>query len=111
VRSWIKENNGGCAITDLQFWTNKLSSLNTGYKKLITKYAEAAPSLQQLYKVLCDVEEVAKSTSPLLGESEEWAAIVSSAEDCREIFSRTLRSKLLFTALYGSYTVMLNGIK
>jgi hypothetical protein len=51
--------------------------------ELITKDLKAAPSLQQLYKELCDIEEVAKYTPPSAGESEEWAAIVSSAEDNR----------------------------
>jgi hypothetical protein len=81
--------------------------LKNNYKELITKYPEAAPSLQQLYKVLCDIEEVAKYTPPSAGESEEWAAIVSSAKD-RENFSTTLCGKLLFTALYSTYTVILN---
>jgi hypothetical protein len=39
-----------------QFWTDKRSSLKNDDKELITKYPEAAPSLQQLYKVLCDRE-------------------------------------------------------
>jgi hypothetical protein len=63
--------------------------------------------------VLCDIEEVAKYTPPSVGENEEWAAIVSSTEDDRENFSKTLACKLLFTALYGTYTstVMLNQLK
>jgi hypothetical protein len=91
-----------------QFWTDKWPFLKNDYKELITKYPEAAPSLHQLYKVFCDIEEV---TLPLVGESEEWAVIVSSAEDNRENFSKTLCSKLLFTALYCTYTVMLNVLK
>jgi hypothetical protein len=81
------------------------------YKELITKYPEAAPILHQLYKVLCDIKEVIKYTPPSVGESEEWAAIVSSSEANRESFSKTLRGKLPFTALRGTFTVMPKELK
>jgi hypothetical protein len=47
----------------------------------------------------------------LVGESEEWAAIVSSAEDNCERYCKGLSSKTLFNALYGTYTVTLNELK
>jgi hypothetical protein len=37
--------------------------------------------------------------------------IVSSAKDNRENFFKALRVKLLFTALYGTYTMMLNELR
>jgi hypothetical protein len=77
----------------------------------VKKYPEAAPSLQQLFKVLCDIEDVASYTPPSVGESKEWAAIVSSAEDNRENYCKALRGKILFTALYGTITVTLNVLK
>jgi hypothetical protein len=50
-------------------------------------------------------------TPASVGESEEWAAIVSSAEDSRESYCRALRGKALFSAQYGTYTVTLNELK
>jgi hypothetical protein len=64
-----------------------------------------------LYKVLCNIEEVTKYTPPSAGESEEWAAILSTAEDNRENYCKALHGKILSTALYGTYTVMLNILK
>jgi hypothetical protein len=46
-----------------QFWTEKRLSLKTQYKDLANKYADAAPTIQQLFKVLCDTENLAYSTS------------------------------------------------
>jgi hypothetical protein len=37
--------------------------------------------MQQLFKVLCDIGDLAGYTPASVGESEEWAAIVRSAED------------------------------
>jgi hypothetical protein len=67
-----------------QFWTGKRLSLNTQYKDLATTYPDATASIQQLFKVLCDIENLANSTPISVGESKEWAAIISSAEDNRE---------------------------
>jgi hypothetical protein len=67
--------------------------------------------LQQLYKVLSDIEALAKCTPATVRESEEWAAIVMSAEDNRETFSLALQGKPLYSALYGTYTVTLNDFK
>jgi hypothetical protein len=50
-------------------------------------------------------------TPPSTGKSEEWAAIVSSAEENKENYCNALRGKILFSALYDTYTVMLNEIK
>jgi hypothetical protein len=47
----------------------------------------------------------------LVGQSEELAAITSSAEENRENYCKVLRGKTLFSALYGTYTVMLNELK
>jgi hypothetical protein len=58
--------------------------LKNHYKECITKYPEAAPSLQKLYKVLWDIGEVAKYTHPSVGKNEDWVAIVSSAVGNRE---------------------------
>jgi hypothetical protein len=67
-----------------QFWTDKRLSLNTQYKDLANTYPDATPSIQQLLKVLCDIEDLANSTPMSVGESKEWATTISSAEGNRE---------------------------
>jgi hypothetical protein len=67
--------------------------------------------MQHLHKVLCDIEALAGCTQASVGESEEWAAVVRSAEDNRESFCKALPGKPLFSALYGIYTVTLNELK
>jgi hypothetical protein len=62
-------------------------------------------------KVLCDIENLANSTPISVGESKEWAAIISSAEDNRKDYCKVLQGKTLFSALYGTYTVMLHDLK
>jgi hypothetical protein len=66
-----------------QFWTDKRLLLNTQFKDIANKYPDATPSVQQLVKVLRDIENLANSTPISVGESKEWAAIISSAEDNR----------------------------
>jgi hypothetical protein len=61
--------------------------------------------------VLCSIEVLASCTPASVGDSEEWAAVVSSAEDNRESYCKVLRGKTLFSALYGTYTVTLNELK
>jgi hypothetical protein len=40
--------------------------------------------MHQLFKVLCEIEDLASFTPSSVGEGGEWAAIVSSAEDNHE---------------------------
>jgi hypothetical protein len=75
------------------------------YKDIANMYPDATPSIQQLLKVLCDIEKLAYSTPTSVGESKEWAAIISSAENNREDYCKVLKGKTLFSALYGTYTV------
>jgi hypothetical protein len=93
------------------FWTDKRSSLKTELIEIIGTHPDAAAPMQQLYQVSCQIEDLASYTPASVGESEEWAAIVSSAEDNSESYCNALRGKLLFSALYGTYTVTLNELK
>jgi hypothetical protein len=47
----------------------------------------------------------------LVRVSNEWAAIVSSAEDNRESYCNAPCGKPLYSALYGTYTVTLHKLK
>jgi hypothetical protein len=77
----------------------------------VSKNPDAAASIKQLFKVLCDLEDLASYTPLSVGQSEEWASLTSSAEENRENFCKALRGKSLFSALYGTYTVMMNELK
>jgi hypothetical protein len=67
--------------------------------------------MQHLHKLLRDIEALAGCTPAAVGESEEWAAVVRSAEDNRENYSLALQGKTLYSALCGTYTVTLNDFK
>jgi hypothetical protein len=94
-----------------QFWADKRSSLQKENKDILRQYPDAASSVKQLFKVLCELEDLSSFTPLSVGQSEEWAAITSSAEENRENFCKVLRGKTLFSALYGIYTVTLNELK
>jgi hypothetical protein len=61
--------------------------------------------------VLCNLEDVAGYTPAVIRESAEWAAIVRAAEENQTNFCKALSGKILFSALYGKYTVSLNDLK
>jgi hypothetical protein len=93
-----------------QFWTDKRTSLTNGSKGITKKYRDAASSVHQLSKVLCDIENLASNTPVSVGESEEWAAVINSAEDNRKTYCKALRGKPLHSALYGAYTITLKDL-
>jgi hypothetical protein len=61
--------------------------------------------LLKLLKLLGDVEDVAGHTPASVGDSEQWSAIVNSAEENRKNLCKDLNGKNLFSALYDTYTV------
>jgi hypothetical protein len=74
-------------------------------------HPDAAASIQQLLKLLCAIEDLASCTPVSVGEIEEWAAIVRSADDSSESYCKAPRSKALFSALYETYAVTLKELK
>jgi hypothetical protein len=93
------------------FSAEKRASLQAEYKTLIENYPDADTQYRQLFKVLCSIEDVAGYTPAVVGESTEWTAIVSAAEENRTNFCKALSGKTLFSALYGTYIVTLNDLK
>jgi hypothetical protein len=91
-------------------WRQKLSSLKSQCHDITNKYPKAA-SVVQVYKVLSDVELLAKCILAKVGESSEWMTIVSSAEENRADFCEILVGKPLFSSLYSIYTLTLNELK
>jgi hypothetical protein len=94
-----------------KYWREKLSSLKFQDHDITNKYPEAASVVQQVYKVLRDIEILAKRTPAKMGESSKWMSIVSRAEENRGNFCKILKGKPLFSALYGIYTLTLNELK
>jgi hypothetical protein len=69
-----------------KYWRQKLSSLKSQCHDITNKYPEAASVVQQVYKVLSDIEILAKYTPAKVGESSEWTSLVSRAEEKRANF-------------------------
>jgi hypothetical protein len=65
--------------------------------------------MKLLFKVLCDIEDLAGLTPAPGGQNEEWAAIICGGVARK--YCKSLRGKTLFSALYGTYTVTLNELK
>jgi hypothetical protein len=42
------------------------------YQELVAKYPDADAQLKQLFKLLCDIEEVARYTPASVGDSDQW---------------------------------------
>jgi hypothetical protein len=84
-----------------KYWREKLSSLKSQYHDITNKYPEA---VQEVYKVLSDIEILAKCTPAKMGESSEWASIVSSAEENRANFCKILKGKPHFSTLRHIHT-------
>jgi hypothetical protein len=89
------------------FWAEKRASLEAEYKTLIGKYPDADTQYRLLYSALCALEDVVGYTPAAVGESEEWTAVVSAAEENRANYCKALTGETLFSALYGTYTVNL----
>jgi hypothetical protein len=77
----------------------------------MSKYPEAASVLQQLYKVLSDIENLAGCTLAKVGGSYDCTSAVNSTQENRENFCKGIDGKPHFSALYDMYTVTLNELK
>jgi hypothetical protein len=93
------------------FWAKKRAPLQSDYPALIEQYPDADTQYRQLLKVLCTIEGVSGYTPTAVGESVEWTAVVSTAEENRVNYCKALSGKTLFSALYGTYTVALHELK
>jgi hypothetical protein len=59
----------------------KVKSLKAEYQLLLTKHHDAEAQLKELFKILCDIEDVAGYTPASVEEIVEWISIVIIAED------------------------------
>jgi hypothetical protein len=93
------------------FWTKKRKTLKAEFQRLVGQYPDAEAQLRQLFKVLCDIEDVAGYTSASVGESQDWNFIVRTVERNRVNYCKARSGKTLYSALYGAYMVTLNKLK
>jgi hypothetical protein len=57
------------------FWTEKRKALKAESKRLLSQSPDAEAQLKQLFKVLCDIENVAGYTPNSVGDSHQWSSI------------------------------------
>jgi uncharacterized phage infection (PIP) family protein YhgE len=93
------------------FWTGTCNKLKSELQQLIGQFPDANAQLQQLLKVIRDIEEMARYTPASVSESEQWSSIVSTGEENWQNFRKVLNGKNLFSALYGTYTDALHVLK
>jgi hypothetical protein len=67
--------------------------------------------MHQLFQVLNYIQDIANITPASVGESREWAAIVSSAEENHKSYCQALKGKSLFSALYGTLNELKSVLK
>jgi hypothetical protein len=63
------------------FRTEKRKTLKSEYQRLIGQFPDADAQLKQLFRVLCDIEDVAGYTPASVGDSEQWSSMISAAEE------------------------------
>jgi hypothetical protein len=79
--------------------------------RILINIQGAASVVQQIHRVLSDIENLAGCTPAKVGESSEWTSIVNSAEENTANFCTGLDGKQLLSFLYRMYTVILNEMK
>jgi hypothetical protein len=92
------------------FWANTRSALKSEYHSLIGQVPDVDAQLKRLFNVLGDIESVAAYTPASVGNSEQWSAIINSAEENKQNLCKALSGKTLLSALYGIYTVALHEV-
>jgi hypothetical protein len=93
------------------FWADKRVWLKSEYRQLLRQFPDADAQLKQLFKVVCDIENVAGYTPASVVESEQGSSIIDIAEENRQNFSKALNEETLLSALYGTYAVELEELK
>jgi hypothetical protein len=94
-----------------KLWADKQTTQKSEYRALVAKYADADSLMKHLFKVIYDTGNLAGYTSALVLDSREQTFIVKTAKENRESYCKALTRRTLFSALYCTYTVMLNQLK
>jgi hypothetical protein len=53
------------------YWTDKRRTLKSEYQELVAQYPDADAQLKQLFKLLCDIEDVAGYTPASVVDSDQ----------------------------------------
>jgi hypothetical protein len=77
----------------------------------VQQYPDGDAQLKQLLALLGDIEDLAEHIPASVGESAEWAAIVNAGEEDGASYCEGLHGKPRFSALYGTYTAILQELK
>jgi hypothetical protein len=93
------------------YWKRELESLRTESKDLINESPEARDVIERVLNTLDDIVSLASCTPTTVGQSQEWAGIVSTAQEDKEKLCTILQGKGLFSALYGVYSLTLANLK
>jgi hypothetical protein len=91
-------------------WKNKRSTLKSEYQTLVQQYPEAEAQLKKPFKVLSDIEDVARLVPDSVDGCTEWASIVNAAEEKGASYCKGLHGNPLFSDLYGTYAVTLQEL-
>jgi hypothetical protein len=94
-----------------KLWTDTQTKLKSEYHALVAKYPDADSLMKQVFKVVCDIENLAGYMPALAGDSREQTSIVKTANENRASYCKALTRTTLSSALYSTYTVMLNQLK
>jgi hypothetical protein len=106
------QQNGGCPVPGFRkYWRQKIAFQKFECHVIKNKYPEAASVVQQVHKILNNIEILAGCTTAKVRERSEWTSIVNSAEENGANFCKSIDGKLLLSPLYGMYTVTLNELK
>jgi hypothetical protein len=84
--------------------------LKSEEQQLTGQFLDADAQLKQLFKLICDVEEMARYTSASVVESKQWSCIVSMAEENRQNFYKVLTGRTLFSALLLRFNTCFKGL-
>jgi hypothetical protein len=87
-------------------WRQEPSTLKSECHAIMNKYPEAASVVQQVHKVISDIETLAKCKPARVGESSQWTTIVNSAEENRAKFYKFLDghiAKIMPTQVFGCH--------
>jgi hypothetical protein len=82
-----------------KYWTQKLASLKFECHAIMNKYPEATSVVQQVHKVLSDIENHAGCTPDKMEESSEWTSILNRAEENIVNICKALDGKQVFSTL------------
>jgi hypothetical protein len=93
------------------FWTDTCKKLKSEYQQLIEQFLDADAQLKQVFKVICNIEEMARYTPTSVGGSEQRSSIIIMTEENKQNFCKVINGKNLLSALYGTYTIALHELK